>query len=235
MRQLTKEDWMKILLVAVIAILVISYFWDAIVSLLFPKKPMVTWVMIVEDREGNVVYKRELSTVGYPLATVKVHGKVLTPGTKKNDPYKVRFRPKIYISYTTNYPKDTVVKIYVTRHPYKFNSKGRWIDSTARSPPSPYKRSPPTDKGTSFEHSFECPEVDAEITYDDVIWNLMEGEKDTVTIKVTATAELWIRGQKVQTKTASATLTVTCEVVPDPVHGSITQFSVEIVEQVVTA
>jgi len=226
MRQLTKEDWMKILLVAVIAILVISYFWDAIVSLLFPKKPMVTWVMEIRDKYGNVRYRRELSTVGYPLATVKVHGKVLT--SDPDGDYEVAFKPRVYISYTTNYPDETKVKIYVKRYAFKFDTKGKWIDSTDRD--FPYEKSPPRGAtGTSFEHSFDCRDVEAVITYDDVIFTLREGEKDTVTIKVTATAELWIRGQKVETKSASATLRVTCEVVPDPVKGSITRLTVEII------
>jgi len=223
MRQLTKEDWMKILLVAIIAILIIGYFWDAIASLLFPKKPLVTFYVKFYDEEGNVVWEGELATVGAPLAVVKI-------GTRELINY-MTYTPKIYVEYTTNYPDETEVIITVTRWEVTVEDEYGVIHTLVPYGKHTYTKNPSasTRVGDKFTHQFLCSELEGRINKADIVkWVPVNSLRHTVA-KVTATAVLKIRGTEVDKESGSATLGLDIKVEPDPIKGSITKMDVYIV------
>jgi len=223
MRQLTKEDWLKILLVAIIAILVIAYFWDAIMMLLFPKKPMLTIVVRSYDEEGNLIWEGELSTVGAPLAVVKIGEREL----KNYD----EFIPKVYVEYETNDPDETVVEITVTRWEVTVEDEYGVMHTLVSHDKYPYPKTPAEAVKVDgrYSHTFTCGHVKAVIRKDDILRYLSVGSSRSLIVKFTATAVLKIRGVEVDRKNAVATVSVPINVEPDPIKGSIVKLEVYIV------
>ena len=223
MRQLTREDWMKILLVAIIAILVLSYFWDAIVSLLFPRKPMVTFYVEFYDEEGNIIWEGEMATVGVPLAVVKINEKELVD--------RMAYTPKIYIEYTTNYPDETEVLVTVTRWEVTVEDEYGVVHTLVPYNKCTYPKKPSeaTKVGDKFTHQFLCKDLKGIIDKADILrWVPVNALRHTVA-KVTAIAILKIRGTEVDRKSGTATLGLDIKVEPDPIKGSITKMDVYVV------
>jgi len=201
MRQLTREDWMKILLVAVIAILVISYFWESIIRLIFPEeKFVVVPVFFVKDADGNILFKADMGHMS-GLTTTPLLTLVVNDYKIQNRDHTVGGAVKVIVKYTTEELKSTKLVIKVRKHRIEIYGKEIQRDETI-----PFSYESHTKGDGYYIRSGEYASVAWQAGYlEDII---PDGEKCAITIRWTVTVELYVRGRLVDSMMKSAELTL---------------------------